>query len=114
MKNTEHLTATELGDILTASIIKLDVEIPNGTFIAALKETGKSWTFLYEQGSDYIGFLDGQNTDEDMLEDWMPRAIFQAIEQFEKIFRGNQYATGDMEWFREWAVKAQETIELFN
>lgn len=111
----QQLTSTDSGDFWTASAIKLDADVPQGSMIIALMDNGSYgnvWVLLYEQGGDWTAFGDGEEFNIEALHDWMPPAINHAVKEVADLpFLDVERVLADLEWFSDWSESAQSTLE---
>lgn len=108
-------THTQCGKFITKSAIELHYpNVPQGTMIAALLETGNDfrWCLFYEQGGDWNCFEDGEQYDSNCVDQWMPDAVISAIKELsDSEIKDMDALLTDMEWFEDWAVGAKSTIQ---
>jgi|GEM_PF-6932579 len=91
--------ATVIGNIVEASIIKLDVEVEQGSMIAAQLEATGDWALLFERGSDWECFEDSERNS---AESWQPTAIREALAEL-----GDRFPADEAEWYSDWAADAE-------
>jgi len=109
--------ATDAGSVISKSMINLPEctidptePVTRVRFMVALLESHKNpvWCLFYEQGGDWASFGDGDETNAEVLSDWMPDAIRDCVAAIEN--RIGDAAREDMEWFTDWANAAEETM----